>query len=205
MEEQQVRRLGVFGGTFDPIHMGHLVAASEALHAFQLDRVLFVPAGQPWQKQGYSPAEDRYLMTMLGTVGHPRFAVSRIELDRRGPTYTADTLQSLRDLLGDLELFFIAGTDAAQNLGTWHDVARVARLAELIVVTRPGAAVADVASGEALPKTHLLTIPGVAVSATEVRQRVREARPIDYLVPREVALHIRQQGLYLDQPGAASA
>ena len=109
-----VRRLGVMGGTFDPIHIGHLVAASEALHVFELDRVLFVPTGQPWQKSSYSDAEDRFLMTSLGAATHRCFAVSRIELDRKGPTFTAETMRTLRDFHGaDTKLFFILGADAA--------------------------------------------------------------------------------------------
>src|ERR687891_2383139 len=134
-----IGRLGVLGGTFDPLHLGHLVAAAEAFDRFALDRVLFVPTGQPWQKESYSDGEDRYMMCVLGTSSHPSFAVSRMELDRKGPTYTADTMEVLKDFHGrDVELFFIAGADAVLKLGTWISLDRLAKLADVVAVTRPG-------------------------------------------------------------------
>src|SRR5687768_2641792 len=114
-----LKRLGVLGGTFDPIHIGHLIAATEARRAFRLDRVLFVPAGTPWQKSECSDAEDRFMLTTLAVAEDPAFAVSRIELDRKGPTYTVDTMRDLRSFYGDVELFFIAGADAVAHLGSW--------------------------------------------------------------------------------------
>ena len=122
-ETATIRRLGVMGGTFDPIHLGHLIIASEALHAFDLDRMVFMPTGHPWQKKARSDPEDRYLMTVLGTSGNPRFAVSRMELARVGPTYTADTMGQLREFHGpDTQLFFVAGADAVLKLGTWERI-----------------------------------------------------------------------------------
>jgi nicotinate-nucleotide adenylyltransferase len=192
------QRLGVMGGTFDPIHVGHLVAASEALHVFGLDLVLFVPTGQPWQKQSYSAAEDRYLMTVLGIASNPRFAASRMEIDREGPTYTADTMQTLRSFHGEqVELFFIAGADAVLKLSTWRKIERLAELAEVVAVTRPGFALGSVRFGAGLPRVHVMEMPQIAVSSSDIRARVSAGRPIDYLVPEEVANYIHKNGLYM--------
>ena len=192
------RRLGVMGGTFDPVHVGHLIAASEVLHAFALDQVLFVPTGQPWQKQSYSDAEDRYLMTVLGIASNPRFGASRMEIDRRGPTYTADTMERLRAFYGgDVALFFIAGADAVLRLPTWRKVERLAELAELVAVTRPGFELASLPGGRGLPPVHVLEMPGIAVSSSDIRARVEQGRPVDYLVPADVVGYIRSQGLYV--------
>jgi nicotinate-nucleotide adenylyltransferase len=186
------------GGTFDPIHIGHLVAGSETLHRFRLDGVLFVPTGRPWQKQSYTAAEDRYLMTVLGIASNPRFAASRMEIDRRGPTYTADTMETLRDFHGEgIELFFIAGADAVLRLGTWRKVERLAELAEVVAVTRPGFALEGLRHTARLPAVHVMEMPGIDVSSSDIRARVAEGRPIDYLVPAEVAAHIRANGLYV--------
>ena len=134
------RRLGVMGGTFDPIHHGHLVAASEVAAQFHLDEVVFVPTGQPWQKtdRKVSPAEDRYLMTVIATAENPQFSVSRIDIDRGGPTYTTDTLRDLRALNPDADLFFITGADALGQILTWRDAEELFSLAHFIGVTRPG-------------------------------------------------------------------
>ena len=192
-----LRRLGLMGGTFDPIHLGHLVIASEALAAFGLDRVLFVPTGKPWQKECYSDAEDRFVMTTLAAGAHPRFAVSRIELDRKGPTYTLDTIETLRAFHGsELEVFFILGADAALQLGSWQGVDRLAGLVQMIAVTRPGYDLGTLAAEPWWPPVHKLETPLIGISATEVRERVRKGRPIDFLVPAEVAGFIRDKGLY---------
>lgn len=197
-ETTDVRRLGVMGGTFDPIHVGHLVAASEALYAFELDRVVFVPTGQPWQKSSYSDAEDRFMMTSLGAATHRCFAVSRIELDRKGPTYTADTMRTLKDFHGaDTELFFILGADAALRFGTWRHVEGLADHTELIAVTRPGFALGQIETDDSWPRIHLMEMPDIDVSATDIRARVRSGRPIDYLVPSSVVSYIHDRGLYV--------
>jgi nicotinate-nucleotide adenylyltransferase len=193
-----VRRIGVMGGTFDPIHLGHLIAASEALHAFELDRVIFVPTGQPWQKSNYSDAEDRFMMTSLAAAMHPCFAVSRMELDRKGATYTADTMRELRRFHGsDVTLFFIAGADAVAKVATWKKVEELAEEAEMIAVTRPGFELDDLPSDPSWPKTHVMEMPGIDISATDIRARVRMGRPIDFLVPPAVARYIRDHGLYV--------
>jgi nicotinate-nucleotide adenylyltransferase len=195
-----VERLGVMGGTFDPIHLGHLIAASEALHALRLDCVLFVPAGRPWQKGTFAAAEDRYLMTVLAAGSHARFAVSRLELDRSGPTYTVDTMEQLKDFYGDdVTLFFIVGSDALANLGTWHRVDRLRSIMELVAVSRPEWDDDRVGLDDSWPHITYLDTPEVEISSTDIRERVRAGRPIDYLVPSEVGDYIRRNGLYLDQ------
>ncbi len=193
---ESVSRMGVIGGTFDPIHIGHLVTASEALNAFSLDRVMFVPAGRPWQKSTHADPEDRFMMTTLAAAPHQRFAVSRIELDRRGPTYTVDTLTTLKDFF-DAQMFFIAGADTVAELGTWHNVGALRDLTEIIAVTRPGYSLdtSDMAPG--WPKVHTMDIPALDVSSTMIRARVAEGKPIDYLVPVEVARYISRGGLYV--------
>ncbi len=193
----EVRRLGVMGGTFDPIHNGHMSVATALLDLFDLDRVLFVPAGQPWQKEGYSGAEDRWMMTALAATTNPRFAASRMEIDRKGPTYTVDTMAVLRDFHGpETALFFVAGIDAVLTLGTWHRAAGLAALAEVIAVPRPGYDAAALRPGDDWPAVHLAEVPEVDVSSTEIRRRVREGLPVDGLVPPVVAQYIAAHRLY---------
>lgn len=199
MHAPEIRRLGVMGGTFDPIHMGHLLAASEALHTLRLDRVLFVPAGAPWQKDVYTPPEDRFLMVVLATDHQPDFAVSRMEIDRRGPTYTADTCEQLKRFYDDVELFFIGGVDALEHMPTWEGFTRLKDLAEFVVVTRPGFDPADIEVGDEWPKLHFIDIPAMEISSTDIRERVRAERPIDFLVPEDVAAYIHEHGLYVGQ------
>lgn len=196
----RIERLGVVGGTFDPIHIGHLVAASEALNAFSLDRVAFVPAGSPWQKSTHADAEDRFMMTTLAAAHHGRFSVSRLEIDRRGPTYTVDTLRALKDFF-HTQLFFIAGADTVNELGTWHQVDELGALAEIIAVTRPGFSIDTSEMAPGWPKVHTMEIPGLDVSSTMIRNRVAEGKPIDYLVPANVARYISRMGLYVGAAG----
>ena len=196
--EMAISRLGVMGGSFDPIHLGHLVAASEALHAFSLDSVLFMPAGDPWQRPTEAPAEDRVLMTSLAVGGFSSFAVSRLEVDRKGPTYTADSFELLREFYGPDTLFFlIVGADAVLNLSTWKKLDRLRELAEIVAVTRPGSDLSSFRQTVDLPKVHIQEMPGIDISATRIRERVRRGEPIDFLVPPDVAHYIRQHGLYL--------
>lgn len=193
----EVRRLAVFGGTFDPIHNGHLAMGAGLLDAFELDRVLFVPAGTPWQKEGYSAAEDRWTMTVLAAATNPRFEASRMEIDRKGPTYTVDTMAMLRDFYGpDAALYFVAGVDAVLTLGTWHRAEGLAGLAEVIAVPRPGFDVGALRPGDGWPRLHVADVPEVDVSSTEIRRRVREGLPIDELVPPVIAAYIEEHGLY---------
>lgn len=192
-------RVGVMGGTFDPIHLGHLVAASEVAHRFDLDEVVFVPTGSPWQKseRQVSPAEDRYLMTVIATAADPRFSVSRVDIDRAGPTYTVDTLRDLSDSLGGaIELFFITGADALNDILSWRETDEVLRLAQLVGVTRPGHVLAD--PGIAPGRVTLLEVPALAISSSDVRARVAAGEPISYLVPPGVESYISKQGLYRD-------
>lgn len=186
------------GGTFDPIHVGHLIIASEALYALGLDRMIFMPTGQPWQKRSYASAEDRYLMTVLGARGNRRFAVSRMELDRVGPTYTADTMESLRKFHGEqTEMFFIVGADAVLKLGTWERVELLSQYADIVAVNRPGFELADFHPEAGWPKVRIMECPPIGISSTEIRSRVKQNRPISYLVPESVASYIGKQGLYV--------
>jgi nicotinate-nucleotide adenylyltransferase len=195
------RKLGVMGGTFDPIHHGHLVTAEEAHRQFELDEVLFVPTAHPWMKEerDVTPAEDRYLMTVIATASNPHFSVSRVEIDRGGPTYTVDTLRDLAGEYGkDSELFFITGADAILEIFRWKDPEEVLGLARVIAATRPGY---DIARFEAEEPTHhprvsVMQIPALAISSTDIRSRVREGRPIRYLVPEGVKTYIDKMGLY---------
>ncbi len=192
-----MRQIGVMGGTFDPIHHGHLVAASEVAHIFALDEVIFVPTGQPYQKDGrqVSPAEDRYLMTVIATASNPRFSVSRVDIDRPGPTYTIDTLHELRAANNPQdELYFITGADALAEILTWHDVDELFTLAHFVGCTRPGHRL----SGAGLPdnKVSLVEIPALAISSTECRARVEAGEPVWYLVPDGVVQYIAKRKLY---------
>ncbi|MGY1783404.1 nicotinate-nucleotide adenylyltransferase [Geodermatophilus sp. SYSU D00698] len=189
-------RIGVMGGTFDPVHHGHLVAASEVAGLFGLDEVVFVPTGQPWQKteREVSPAEDRYLMTVIATASNPRFSVSRVDVDREGPTYTIDTLTDLHAQRPDAELFFITGADALAQILSWRDSDRFLRLAHFIGVTRPGFALADGHLPEGA--VSLVEVPALAISSTDCRDRVARGMPVWYLVPDGVVQYIEKRGLY---------
>lgn len=193
-------RLGVMGGTFDPIHHGHLVAASEVAAEFGLDEVVFVPTGVPWQKANrqVSLAEDRYLMTVIATASNPRFSVSRVDIDRPGNTYTVDTLKDLRAERGeDVELYFITGADAVRQILTWHGADELFDLAQFVEVTRPGVPM-TAADLEHLPanRVRLLEVPALAISSTDCRERVRLHKPIWYLVPDGIVQYIAKRGLY---------
>ncbi len=198
-------RLGIMGGTFDPIHFGHLVTAEEALVQFNLDRVLFMPTGIPALKvrDDVTPSEDRYLMTVLATASNPDFDVSRMEVDRPGLTYTVDTLLALREMHGpSTELFFITGADAVWEIISWRDAETVADLATFIAATRPGydldAARRAHDSSQTRFRIEYVDVPALAISSTDLRARVRERRPIRYLTPEPVAAYIEKHGLYRD-------
>ncbi len=189
-------RLGVMGGTFDPIHHGHLVAASEVASLLDLDEVVFVPTGNPYRKEAseVSPAEHRYLMTVIATASNPRFTVSRVDIDRDGPTYTADTLRDLSKERPDAELFFITGADALAQILSWKGVEDLWELAHFIGVTRPGHELTD----HGLPKDRvtLMEIPAMAISSTDCRVRTANDQPVWYLVPDGVVQHIGKYHLY---------
>jgi nicotinate-nucleotide adenylyltransferase len=192
----QHRRIGVMGGTFDPVHHGHLVAASEVAYNFELDEVIFVPTGQPYKKNlQVAPAEDRYLMTVIATASNPRFSVSRVDIDRPGPTYTIDTLKDLQAKADKQdELFFITGADALAEILTWHDADELFGLAHFVGCTRPGHQLTR--NGLPEGKVSLVEIPALSISSTECRARVREGEPVWYLVPDGVVQYIAKRRLY---------
>jgi nicotinate-nucleotide adenylyltransferase len=183
------------GGTFDPIHHGHLVAASEVQARFDLDEVVFVPTGQPYEKGRVSPAEDRYLMTVIATASNPGFHVSRADIDRDGPTYTIDTLRDMRAVFGaDAALYFITGADALDRILSWKDALEMLALAHFVGVTRPGFELTD----DHLPddSVTLVEVPAMAISSTACRDRVAAGEPVWYLVPDGVVQYINKRGLY---------
>jgi len=185
------------GGTFDPVHHGHLVAASEVSTDFGLDEVVFVPTGQPWQKsdRDVTPAEDRYLMTVIATASNPGFTVSRVDIDRQGPTYTADTLHDLHRAYGeDTEMFFITGADALAQILGWHRSDELFELAHFVGVTRPGHHLAD--PGFPAGRVTLVEVPALAISSSDCRARVARGEPVWYLVPDGVVQYIAKRRLY---------
>jgi len=188
------RRIGVMGGTFDPIHNGHLVAASEVASAFDLDEVIFVPTGSPYLKDNVTPAEHRYLMTVIATASNPRFKVSRIDIDRAGPTYTVDTLADMQELYPDADLVFISGADAIAQISAWKNADQLWSLAHFVAVSRPGhkLTIPDAPDG-AISK---LEIPALAISSTDIRARVQTGKPVWYLVSDGVVQYIAKNHLY---------
>ncbi|WP_256174226.1 nicotinate-nucleotide adenylyltransferase [Arthrobacter sp. HMSC06H05] len=198
--QTQRQRIGVMGGTFDPIHHGHLVAASEVAAKFELDEVVFVPTGRPWQKlqdpkDHVTDSEHRYLMTVVATASNPRFTVSRVDIDRPGYTYTIDTLRDLHAQRPDAELFFITGADALARIMTWKDIDELQSLASFIGVTRPGHILQD----NGLERLELLEVPAMAISSTDCRERVARGEPVWYLVPDGVVQYINKYELYVDR------
>lgn len=197
-------RLGLFGGTFDPPHFGHLVAAEEAAELLGLERILFLPAGQPPHKRGepVSAVEDRVRMVELAIADNPRFQLSRADCDHPGPSYTADLLARLRAQLGPgPELYFLIGMDSLRDLTTWHAPERVLAQAVLVAVSRPGYPPVSLAElAEQLPsateRIKILRTPGVDISSTELRERTAAGRSLRYLVPEAVRAYILERGLY---------
>lgn len=187
-------RIGVMGGTFDPIHHGHLVAASEVAQSHDLDEVIFVPTGEPSYKTNVTPAEHRYLMTVIATASNPRFTVSRVDIDRSKPTFTIDTLRDIRSERLDADLYFITGADAIAQILSWKDVDELWELAHFVAVSRPG----HVLSVSGLPEqdVSLLEVPALAISSTDCRDRVRRGFPVWYLVPDGVVQYISKHHLY---------
>ncbi len=192
--EARRARIGIMGGTFDPIHHGHLVAASEVAQQFDLDEVVFVPTGQPYLKSAVSEGEHRYLMTVIATAANPRFTVSRVDIEREGPTYTADTLADVQRLYPDAELFFITGADAVAQILDWKDVDRIWELAHLVAVSRPGHRLTI--SGLPADRVSSLEVPALAISSTDCRARVAKGWPVWYLVPDGVVQYIAKHRLY---------
>nr|WP_272878561.1 nicotinate-nucleotide adenylyltransferase [Rothia nasimurium] len=199
-------RVGVMGGTFDPIHHGHLVAASEVAAVLSLDEVIFVPTGNPWQKANkqVTAPEHRYLMTVIATASNPRFTVSRVDIDRQGPTFTIDTLTDLRAERPNDELFFITGADAMSQITTWKDAHKMWDLATFVAVTRPGHELT--VPEEAQGRVRVIEIPAMAISSTDIRDRARNDLPVWYLVPDGVVQYINKYSLYTgDDTGTPSS
>jgi nicotinate-nucleotide adenylyltransferase len=203
--ETLVRRLGILGGTFDPIHHGHLLAAEEAYHQLALDRVLFVPAGIPPHKPArpISAAGHRVRMVELAIAGKPHFSLSRVDVDRPGPSYTVDTLELLRARWGSgPRFFFIEGNDSLSDIACWYQPQRLIELCELAVVARPGSQIDLPELERRLPgitgRIHWVKIPLLEISSSDLRTRVRAGRSISYLAPREVEAYVRQHRLYRD-------
>lgn len=182
------------GGTFDPIHNGHLVAASEVAAALNLDQVVFVPTGDPSQKEKVTDGEHRYLMTVIATAANPRFMVSRVDIDRDKPTYTVDTLKDLKGQYPNAELFFITGSDAIAQILAWHEVEKLWDLAHFVAVSRPGHTleIPEVPAGAVTS----VEVPALSISSTDCRSRVANGEPIWYLVPDGVVQYIGKHGLY---------
>ena len=194
------------GGTFDPIHYGHLVTAEEALVQFNLDRVVFMPTGNPVRKthRSVTPAEHRYLMTVIATASNPDFEVSRLEIDRPGPTYTVDSIRALRDLHGpQVDLYFITGADAVWDILTWQDSQSLAGACTFIAATRPGFDLGRFAEErERGILIETMEVPALAISSTDIRSRFAERRPVRYLMPEAVAAYVVKHDLY---PGEAAS
>ncbi|HHT43400.1 MAG TPA: nicotinate-nucleotide adenylyltransferase [Firmicutes bacterium] len=200
-------KVGIMGGTFDPIHYGHLVTAEGARYTFGLDQVLFLPAGRPPHKRNtqVTDSEHRYMMTVLATLTNPYFEVSRLEIDRKGTSYTIDTLRILREQYGpEAELFFITGADAIFDISSWKNSDECLELAHFVAATRPGFSLEDLPEStqqwvaKHQERFHILRVPAMAISSTEVRERVRQGSSIRYLVPEPVEHYIRRQHLYAE-------
>lgn len=200
------KRIGIMGGSFNPIHIGHLVTAEEAFSQFNLDRIIFIPSGQPPHKEPrkFAPAEDRYLMTVIATASNPHFTVSRIEIDRKGPSYTVDTLRELRKIHGsETEIYFITGADAILEILTWKTPEIIAEHCEFIAATRPGYSLEKFKElhlfnedAKKLPKVHFMEVPALAISSTDIRKRLRKGQPIKYLVSEGVEHYLYKSRLY---------
>jgi nicotinate-nucleotide adenylyltransferase len=206
---KKIRKIGVMGGTFNPIHYGHLVTAEEALSQFKLDKVIFMPSGKPPHKEDGEilPPEERYLMTVIATASNPYFVVSRLEVERKGPSYTIDTITQLRREYGNqTDIYFITGADAVWEILTWKDANQLAEMCTFIAATRPGYSLEKFKRLHVLPegkerpkgkpKVYIMEIPALAISSTEIRRRVRENRPIRYLLPEGVANYIYKSGFW---------
>jgi len=201
-------KIGVMGGTFNPIHHGHLITAEEAFVQFGLDKVIFMPTGWPPHKEDKEiiSAEDRYLMTVIATAPNPHFTVSRLEVDRPGPSYSIDTIKALREIYGQpSEIFFITGADAVWEILTWKQPEILTELCNFIAATRPGYDLEKFKKmhpdGEKIktPKVFFMEVPALAISSTDIRRRVSEGRPIRYLVPEGVANYIYKYEFYAEK------
>lgn len=207
-EVQAKRRIGIIGGTFDPIHYGHLVNAEGARAEFGLDKVIFVPTGRPPHKKDYriTDSEDRYLMALLATITNPHFELSRLEIDRTGLSYTVDTIREFRAVYGETaDLYFITGADAILEILTWKNVGELITLCHFVAATRPGYSltglqniVSAVRQQEQADFTvHCIEVPALMISSTDIRRRVKNGQPIKYLLPEAVENYIIKEQLYV--------
>lgn len=200
----QESRIAVMGGTFDPIHYGHLVTAEAAMQEYAIDRVLFIPSGRPPHKtdKQISSTEDRYLMTELATETNPRFFCSRIEIDRTGYTYTIDTIHELQNLYPETDIYFITGADAFSEIVTWKNAEELLQSCHFVAATRPGYSRKEATVQiEALlnrhtERLHYLEVPALSISSSDIRERVRQGRSIKYLLPEAVETYILKHELY---------
>ncbi len=198
------KKIAIMGGTFDPIHYGHLVTAEAVMHEYQIDRVLFIPSGQPPHKNDsqVTSAEHRYLMTLLATETNPRFFSSRIEIDREGYTYTIDTIRELKKMYPETEIYFITGADAFSNILTWKNPELLLSSCHFVAATRPGysrkkaAPQIEAVMERHADTLHYLEVPALSISSSEIRERIKEGRPIKYLLPETVENYIYKHGLY---------
>jgi nicotinate-nucleotide adenylyltransferase len=202
MDMDKPLRIGIMGGTFDPIHYGHLVTAEAARSKFFLDKVIFIPAGKPPHKldSQRADAEQRLMMTLLATIDNPFFHISRTEIDREGYSYTYDTVKEFLDFYGDgTEIYFITGADAVAEMAGWKNAAPLLKICTFIAASRPGFTLdfTQKLPQEFLPKIMTLTVPALAISSTDIRRRVAQNKPIRYLLPEPVEKYIEKQGLYL--------
>ncbi|HAX18263.1 MAG TPA: nicotinic acid mononucleotide adenylyltransferase [Actinobacteria bacterium] len=202
-------KIGIMGGTFNPVHNGHLVTAAEALNQFDLEKVIFIPSGDPPHKDYHEEeiAEHRYLMTVIATSSNSNFFVSRLEIDRKGKSYTIDTLKELKKTYGaETEFFFITGADAILEILTWKKTEEIINLCYLIAATRPGynlikleelkKDLSRITRNNIDSRIFVMEVPALAISSTDIRERIRSSRPIDYLVPEGVSNYILKHGLY---------
>ncbi len=204
---EKIKKIAIMGGTFDPIHYGHLVTTEAVMHQFQIDKVLFIPSGQPPHKSGkkVTAAEDRYLMTLLATESNPSFFPSRIEIDREGYSYTIDTIKQLKQEDPDQEIYFITGADAFLQILTWRNPEELLRSCHFVAATRPGYLRPEISeeikrlTQEYKAHIHFIEVPALSISSSDIRQRVREGRPIKYLLPELVENYIYKHGLYQDE------
>lgn len=205
--EKRRRRVGLLGGTFDPIHVGHLMMAEAVRSEYALDKIIFIPSSVPPHKRDrqVAPAEDRYQMTVLATVSNPYFEVSDIELKRQGPSYSIDTVQAYLDAYGhDTDFFFIIGTDVIKDIETWNRIEELLGICEFVAASRPGGE-PDLAKLRALfgelgeKRIHPLETPELEISSTDIREHLKKGHSIRYVVPPAVEAYIYKKGLYKDE------
>lgn len=205
-EAIQISRLGIMGGTFDPIHYGHLVTAEGARYEYKLDKVIFIPAGQPPHKLNTKRTEPwrRYEMTRLAVATNPFFEISSLEIDRPGPSYTIDTVQEISRLFPGTQIYFITGADAVSKILVWKRVKQILSICQFIAATRPGYQLGEMWKRiQDLPQDlkkniFFMGVPALAISSTDIRQRVREGRPVKYLLPEPVEEYIASNNIYQD-------